>query len=148
MLIPNPALNIMWKNVIIGFFDPKDGRQIPLQAYVHYQNVYAGDRAKPDGSREVVLAGFTNENLIGKLQSPAKLENILTTLWYAAKLKARQDTKGFEQKIEKYVLIVLGITVLGIIVTLYNVSLTQGALTAAREGANLFASNVTNIKAT
>lgn len=148
MLIPNPALDSTWKNVVIGFFDPKDGRQLPLQAYVRYQNVLTEDVDK-DGNRVWKVFGFLNETLLGKLHSPAKLEYILTTLWYAAKLKARQDTKGFEQKIEKYVLIVLGITVLALIVTLYNVSLTQGALTAAREGANLIStSNITNFKAT
>ncbi|MFA6161742.1 MAG: hypothetical protein WC766_06300 [Patescibacteria group bacterium] len=126
VLIPNPTLNKHVGVVECGLFDPADGRQIPMEALVHYRDVLTEEVDK-QGNRKVVLAGFTNARLLGKLVGPSQLQALVNQYFAWTKNKALSDLKN--NPIYTWLpWVTLLLALVAVLVSIYNVSLTTGLM--------------------
>lgn len=124
VLVPNPVLNKHVGVVEAALFDPADGRQVPMEALVHYKDVLT-EKTDKRGNRVVVLAGFTNEPLLGKLVGPSQLQALVNQYFAWTKNKALSDLKA--NPIYTWLPWVTAfLALVAVLVSLYNSSLNVG----------------------
>lgn len=125
VLTPNPVLNKHVDTVEVAAFDPTDCRQIPMESVVHYKNVVTEEVDERTGERKIVLAGFTNANILGKLVGPSQLETLVNQYFAWVKKKALMDMRN--NPIYTWLpWLTAGLAFVGVLAVLYNVSLTNG----------------------
>lgn len=117
-LYPNSIFDGEWKTIPFGVFDGRDFRQIPLSQYTHF--------AGKNENGEIVW--LSNEEVLGNLVPPVKVQNIISTQTSSERLKARSEVNQNEKLMMNLVKIAVGASVITLFVVFY-VAIQTGAIT-------------------